>query len=177
VDNTAEYQRIDAERTKAMAGFDAEDAQCYQRFAVSGCLKQVQSKRRAVLGELRRQETDLHEAELAQHAVEQRQRAAQKQLERQQQEAELRAENGTARAAEKLREQEEKQASHAAIAAAPAASAAAKPSPTGPSASEQAANRDSYVRKQLEAEKKRQELARRQAEKTSKPAAPLPIPK
>jgi colicin import membrane protein len=177
VDNTAAYQRIDVVRAQAMAGFAAEDAQCYQQFAVSGCLKDVQTRRRALLADLRRQEADLHEGEFAQRAAEQRQRASQKALERQQQEADLRADNGADRILEKGLEQQEKQAAHAAKASAPVSGEAAPLVPTGPSAAEQAANRESYARKLQDAEKKRQELARRLAETPAKPAAPLPVPK
>lgn len=175
-DSTAAFQRIEAARAQALAGFEADDAQCYQRFAVSGCLKQVQSRRRAALADLRGQEAVLHERERAQQAQEQRLRVAQKAQERQQQQADLLAERGQDRAAEKLREQQEKQADHVARAATSGASAAAQPAAGGPSASGQTAMRESYARKQLEAEKKRQDVAKRLAEKGGKPAAPLPLP-
>ena len=166
------HQRIEAARAQALADFNAEDIACYQRFAVSGCLKQVQSKRRALLADLRKQEALLREQELAQQAAQQRERTARKALERQQLEADIRADNAAGRAAEKLLEQQEKQAAHAAKAS--SASAAAPPAPTGPGATEQASNRDSYARKQLDAEKKRQDIAKRLAEKDGKAAAPLP---
>lgn len=175
--NAAEHQRIDEARAQAMADFNAEDIACYQRFAVSGCLKQVQSRRRAVLADLKKQEALLQEQERAGQAAEQRRSLAQKALERQQLEADIRADNAAGRAAEKLLEQQEKQAAHAAKAQAPAASAAAPAAPIGPGATEQASNRESYARKQLDAEKKRQDIAKRLAEKDSKPAAPLPVPK
>jgi colicin import membrane protein len=175
-DNTAAYQRIDAERAGATAAFDAEDADCTQRFAVSGCLKNVQSRRRAKLAELRRQESALREADLASQAQEQRQSAAQKALEHQQWDAEQGTNNAAAHADEKLREQDQKRAAHAARASGPAAQPASIPRTSGPTPAEQAANRASYARKQQEAEKKRQELARRMADKTGKPAAPLPLP-
>jgi hypothetical protein len=177
IDNTVAFQRIEAARAQSMAEFDAEDAQCYQRFAVSGCLKQVQSRRRAKLAELRKQEAALHERERAQQAQEQRRNLAQKAKERQQREEELLTERGADRTAEKLQEQQEKQASHAAKAAVPAASAAAHAASNGPTAAEQASMRESYARKQQDAEKNRQDLARRLAEKKTKPAAPLPLPK
>ena len=173
--NAAEHQRIEAARVQATAGFDAEDAACYQRFAVSGCLKDVQSKRRAMLGVLRKQEALVIERELAQQAQAQRQRVVQKAQERQQQEADLAADNGAVRAADKLQEQQEKQAAHAALAQASGVSSMAMPSPTGPAPADQASNRDSHARKLLEAEQKRQEIAKRLADKKGDAAAPLPL--
>jgi hypothetical protein len=175
-DNTAAYERIDAERAGATAAFDAEDADCTQRFAVSGCLKKVQSRRRAKLADLRRQESALREIDLASQAQEQRQSAAQKALEHQQWEAKQGTDNAAGQADEKLLEQGEKRAAHAARASGSAAQPANSPRTSGPTPAEQAANRASYARKQQEAEKKRQELARRLADKTGKPAAPLPLP-
>jgi hypothetical protein len=174
--NAAEQQRIESARVQALAGFDAEDADCYQRFASSGCLKDVQSRRRAVLGVLRKQEALLHERELALQAAAQRQRTAQKAVERQQQEADLAADKGAQRAADKLQEQQEKKAAHAAQAQASASGSMAMPSPAGPTPADQASNRDSHARKLLDAEQKRQEIAKRLAEKKGKSAAPLPLP-
>jgi colicin import membrane protein len=181
----ADLQGIERTRARETAAMDAEEAACYQRFAVSGCLKDVQSARRAMLAKLRRQETGLHEAEFAARGAEQRVRNRQKAEERQAQIADLLAnpaEAGSAeqRQAQKLQAQKDKQVEHAAQAQAkPMSSAsgtAAMRQATGPTPAEQATNRNSYARRQEAAEKKRLELAQRLADKGGKSAAPLPLP-
>ena len=178
--DAADFQRIEATRALETARYTAAEAACYQRFAVSSCLQDLQSQRRAMLADLRRQEAILHERQFAHRAAEQKRLSAQKALERQQKEAELKAENPAARAAEKLQAQKTKQAEH--LAKAPAAWASAPASteaPTVPtqalSAAEQAANRESYARKQAAASAKRQEIAKRLGDK-EKGTAPLPLP-
>ena len=170
-----DYQRIDAERARESANFESQDAACYRRFAVNDCLKKVQSRRIAVMAELKRQEARLHDRERQLRGTEAVQRLEQKTLERKQRQDEIQAEGGVGAAQDKLREQQSKQAEHAAKAASGSAPVAA-PSPTGPAAADQAQARASYERKQADAEKKRQELARRLAEKAVKPVKPLPVP-
>lgn len=176
--DAAEFQRIEATRARETAAMDAQEAACYQRCAVSSCLTEVQSRRRAMLANLRQQEAVLHEREFAERGAEQRRLSQQKVLERQQKEEELRASHAEAERADKLQAQKDKQAEHAAKAQQPQApsAGAATPQPTGPTAAEQAAKRDSYARKLADAEKKRQEIAKRLADKAGKGAAPLPVP-
>lgn len=169
------YQRIEAVRAREMAAFDAQEAACYQRFAVNDCLKNIQSRRRALLADLKRQETRLHEREHAQQGADALQRIEQRALELEQKKAEIAAGGGAARAQGKAQEQKDKQADHAAKAAS-GAGAIAAPVHSGPRPDEQARARESYARKQAEAEKKRQDLARRQAEKAAKQIKPLPAP-
>ncbi|MCJ7799513.1 MAG: hypothetical protein MUP33_07090, partial [Polaromonas sp.] len=52
----AERARIGAERAHLVAGFLAEDAACYKRFAVNNCLDRVNVKRREAMAILRHQE-------------------------------------------------------------------------------------------------------------------------
>jgi len=169
-------QQIEARREREMAAFDAEDAQCFQRIAVSGCQKDVQSRRRALLADLRRQQALLHEQEAAQRGAEQRQRSAQKALDKAQQAQDLAREDPGAQAGQKQQAQLEKQAAHAAQAqaSAPVRNEAAKSA--GPDAAERAENRASYARKQAAADQKRQELARRLAKPQDKPVQALPLP-
>jgi membrane protein involved in colicin uptake len=173
----AEMENIQASRVREGAAFDAEEADCYQRFAVSGCLKSVQSRRRAAMAKLRHQEALLHEREAAQRGAEERQRIADKAREKAQQDAERRANGSADDNAGKLREQQDKRAAHAARAGASATPPSVnKPAGSGPDAAKQAANRESYARKLADAEKKRQDVAKRQMEKSGKNAAPLPLP-
>ena len=41
--SSEDYQRIESARARESANFDAQEAACYQRFAVNDCLKNVQS--------------------------------------------------------------------------------------------------------------------------------------
>jgi colicin import membrane protein len=173
--SSQDYQRIEAVRARESAAFDAQEAVCYQRFAVNDCLKQVQSRRRALLADLKRQEARLHEREHAQQGVEALQRIRQKALEAQQSKADSQAGDGAVRAQEKLQEQKDKQAAHAAKAVSGTAPASA-PAPSGPGVAEQTRAREAFARKQADAEKKRQEVAARLAEKAAKPGKPLPVP-
>jgi colicin import membrane protein len=59
----AERARINAERARLEAGFLAEDAECYKKFAVNSCLGKVNERRREVMGDLRRQELLLNDEE------------------------------------------------------------------------------------------------------------------
>ena len=55
--------RINTQRQQATEVFDQEDQACLSRFAVNLCQNGVAKRRRAVLGDLRRQEIVLNEAE------------------------------------------------------------------------------------------------------------------
>jgi hypothetical protein len=179
--DATEFQRIEATRARETAVYDAEEAACYQRFAVSGCVKDVQSQRRAMLANLRRQEATLHEQQFARQGAEQLRLGAQKATQRQQQKADLQAEDATAAAANRLQAQKYKRADHAAKAPAAGASASASsaagaaPAAAGISAAGQASKRESFARKQADAQKKREDIAKRLAGK-GKSAAPLPLP-
>lgn len=191
------FARIESTRTRETATLDAQEAACYQRFAVSACVKDVQSRRRAMLAGLRQQEAVLHERQFAAQGAEQLRRTAQKVEERKQQDLELQASRPAQQRDTKLRAQQEKQAEHAQSqaqaekAAVPSTGLAGKPlqtsapapvaAATAPAASgltpaEQALNRASFARKQADLEKKRQDIAKRLAEMGAKPAAPLPVP-
>ncbi len=174
-DAGAERSRIEEARTTEMAALASEEAACYQRFAVNDCLKKVQSRRRVLDAALKRREALLHDAERRQQATDEAQRLAQKAQEKQQQDAEVAARHDATRQAELLQAQQEKQAAHAARAVS-APQAAASHAASGLTPAEQAASRDSYAAKQAAAEKKRQEIARRLADKKAvKPLPALPV--
>ena len=175
--DAAEFERIQARRERESASFDAQEADCYQHFAVSACVNNVQTKRRAVLAELRREEALLHERESAQRGAEQLRLTAQKARDRLQQDVGSSAQSAADTLADRLQTQQDKRQAHASKAAASAAAQGRTvPAASGPSAAEQASNRENYARKQAEAERKRQDIARRLADRKSKPAAPLPVP-
>ncbi|SFU28750.1 hypothetical protein SAMN05216350_101105 [Polaromonas sp. YR568] len=58
-----ERARIGADRARLEAGFQAEDAECYKKFAVNSCLGKVNERRREAMGDLRRQELLLNDEE------------------------------------------------------------------------------------------------------------------
>lgn len=59
----AERSRIAQERSAVHQRFEDESRACYQRFAVNDCLEQARSLRREQLGDLRRQEISLNDAD------------------------------------------------------------------------------------------------------------------
>jgi hypothetical protein len=85
---SAEYQRIATDRSRENALFDAQEAACYGRFAVNGCLQEVQSRRRAMVADFKRQEASLHDTERLQKGAERLRASELKAVERQQQELE-----------------------------------------------------------------------------------------
>ena len=78
----AERARIEAERGRALARVEKEEADCYQRFAVNNCLRDVHVRRRVVLEELRRQEIILNDADRQRRKQEQTRQIEEKSAER-----------------------------------------------------------------------------------------------
>jgi hypothetical protein len=175
--NAGAYQRMEAVRQREEALLTTQEAQCYQRFAVNACLADVQARRRAMLADLKRQETVLHDGERVQKAAEQVKRAQEKAQENRDRQAQEAREFAAKIAEEKLQAQQEKLQTHAAKSAASAAGAPRLlPQNAGPGEAEQAQNRAAYQGKQVEAEKKRQDIAKRQTDRTARPAPTLPVP-
>ena len=67
----AERSRIQAERGKVEEQFARDEAACYQKFAVSGCLIQARTARRELIADLRRQELSLNAADARRRGAEQ----------------------------------------------------------------------------------------------------------
>ena len=175
MDRTTELQSINATRARESAAMEAEEAACYQRFSVSACLGEVQSRRRATLANLRRQEAALHEQEYAERGAGQLARSLQRSQEMQQRELQSGSSQPEVTNIDRTQGQKEKPAQEAARTSRPMAtassSAAIAPVPhaeSGPTSAEQAANRESYSRKQADAAKRRQDIAKRLADKTAK---------
>ncbi len=66
-----ERERIRQTRAAEQSQFTAQEVECYRRFAVNDCLADVRSRRREVLGDLRRQEISLNDAQRKRRAAEQ----------------------------------------------------------------------------------------------------------
>lgn len=83
----AERTRISVERNRLEAGFLAEDAACYDRFAVNSCLGKVNDRRREAMADLRRQELSLNDEERRIRGAEQIRKTEEKSSPEKQQEA------------------------------------------------------------------------------------------
>ncbi|HTH80725.1 MAG TPA: hypothetical protein VL593_17260 [Ramlibacter sp.] len=66
----AERARLKDAREKVEAQYVAEEKACYGKFAVNDCLAKARAKRRETLGDLRRQEIALNDAERKRKAAE-----------------------------------------------------------------------------------------------------------
>lgn len=78
-DDTAERARIATERVAIAERFAAEERACHQRFAVNDCLENNLRWQRGALGELRRQEVLLNDAQRQYNAAERIRRLDEKQ--------------------------------------------------------------------------------------------------
>jgi colicin import membrane protein len=83
----AERGRIGADRARLEAGFLAEDAECYKKFAVNSCLGKVNERRREAMADLRRQELLLNDEERRIRGAEQIRKTEEKASPENQQEA------------------------------------------------------------------------------------------
>jgi colicin import membrane protein len=83
----ADRARINEDRARLEAGFLAEDAECYKKFAVNSCLGKVNERRREVMGDLRRQEILLNDEERRIRGAEQVRKTEEKSSPEKQQEA------------------------------------------------------------------------------------------
>ena len=75
----SERQRIEAERGAAEQAHDALMRDCWQRFAVNDCLREVRRKRYAALDPLRAQELELNAQERAWRTLQREERLRDKQ--------------------------------------------------------------------------------------------------
>jgi len=175
----AERARIEQARQTVNANFDALDAACQKRFAVTDCLAQTKSQRRAALADLHRQEAVLNDAQ-------RRQAGGQKlnQLADKQQDAERSALDKQAQAASKAGELNQRLADKAERSAESTAQAKQRQSEQAHKqstrklpdpAAEQSAQAD-YQRKQADAEQHRLGLEKRLKNRSKAPSPPLPAP-
>lgn len=68
------HARIESLRNQATITFSAEEAACYTRFAVTGCVQEVNARRTALLADLKRREAILNDGERQQKVEQKRQR-------------------------------------------------------------------------------------------------------
>lgn len=69
--DSEERERIRRTRANEQARFALLEARCYERFAVNDCLAKLRSHKRELMGDLRRQEISLNDAQRKRRATEQ----------------------------------------------------------------------------------------------------------
>lgn len=183
----AERVRIAAERRRADAGFVAQEVACYKTFAVTDCLKAARSQRRELLADLRRQELSLNDADRKRRAAE-RVRSIEDRNSAQQQE------DKAAQRADAIQRQQEKK-EDLARRAAERSQAQAPAAKRSSSSQKESRERQASVRtarekkshdpaddlrrsqqRQLEAQERKERVAKRLAEAAKSGVKPLPVP-
>src|SRR6476659_1426779 len=103
----AERARIAAERPRVEAAFQAEQKACCRNFSVSGCIDDAKARRSSQLGDRRRQEISLNDAQRKARAVDRMKELERKQADEARKQAEAAAKGGE-RSAERERRAVEK---------------------------------------------------------------------
>jgi colicin import membrane protein len=193
-DEAAERDRLHSERSAADKRLAQAQKACRAKFAVNDCMNDARREYNATVGELKRQERILDDAQRKQRAA-----ARQKEIderhspEHQQQEAAKRAkaladqQERDARAAEKAAKRSADEAEHAKRAPqvrTPRGEPGPQGSPRdphapaahGPTPEEAAKNRAEYEQRLQEAEKHKAEVAARNAQRKKPASADLPPP-
>lgn len=175
LDMDGERSRIQADRVRQEARYEAEEAACYARFAVTDCLREVRRRRRESLDDLRSQEVALNDAERKRKALEQIERIKDKSsAQRMEEEAARRVE---ARAAQQEREERANQKASAAMNAKsgqPVAKSVQKTVEPGPTANDVAKEWQQYKDKLREAQEHRASREKSSREKSGTSSKPLP---
>lgn len=202
----ATRERISSARSVAEVEFAAQEKACYQRFAVNDCLHAARAKRRAALADLRREEIALDDADRQRRAAERLHTLEERAAERAEVQDPARAGEAAARQQSREAAAAQKQAARPAATmpspgapAAPAApasttatsvspasapmgapaahSSAAKPAaPPRPPPSASLTQAPRQQQRLEEAQARKERVARKLAERTKPPAAPLPTP-
>lgn len=157
----AERLRIESVRQQKTTEFDAQDAACLSKFAVTDCQTKVGVRRREMLSDLKHQEAELNAIERRQKADAQRKRDAEKLDENAQREVPPPAATASAALEERQKVQDEKVLNHQKQATPAQRKAPGTKVPSGLDADAIAKNRAAYLAKQQEAEKRRKERDKR----------------
>ncbi len=184
--NDAERLRITKERAALEAGYNREDAACYQKFLVNNCLDEVKVRRREAMADLRRQEISIDDQERKAKGAEQVQKTEDKASpEKQQAEADRRTEamrdfdarmaRDRQKNADRLKLESNEKPS---LDAAAAKAKGAQDKQAGRTAKQAAAAEElKKYNERLEKAKERQaRIAKDKASQANPPASPLPAP-
>ena len=167
--------RIEAQRQRETAQFDAQEQACASRFAVTDCVNAVHSQRRKLLAELKRQDDRLVDQQRQQRSQEQAAALQAKQQERARQQADA-TRAAQQEAVERKATSAEKSAQR------PPAPGASAPRPARPKTSapvDAAAlqqSRADYAHKQEEAQQRRARRDKHVQENKASQPQPLPVP-
>jgi hypothetical protein len=167
-DAALDRSQLAARRQEVERRFDAEEAACRQRFAVTGCIEDARAQRRLALAPLREREFALDDADRKARAAARRHVAAQKRLA-----AEARA--ASAPPVQARTRDPATSTSATAVGGDPAGRPATSREDEAPHAAVRAAAAE---RRRAEAQAERERIAQRQASRAAsgKPAATLPLP-
>jgi colicin import membrane protein len=167
---------IQDERQRQESLFSKQESDCYLRFAVTDCLKQLRVERRLVMGKLRHQEVLLNDQERKQKGLEQmeviRGKSSPEHLES---ESLKRADAVEAR---KEREKQAQQKAEDALLPRPVQDTVKsedKALNSAPAADAALKNKQIFERKLKEAQAHRASNEKSQQEKSAKPKKPLPV--
>jgi hypothetical protein len=176
LDNLDAQRRVIAsERSEAAKAYDAKDRACYSDFAVSVCLRQVASERRAVLNELKQKDLVLARQERTEKAAQQRVRLEEKAHERLEMEKKISPEAIESSQMEKRSAQSLKLQDHASSAKIPAARSSAPKDSNAPTQAQRESKQAAYDKKILDAKKRIEERKKRLDQPIAAPAPPLPL--
>ena len=175
-----ERQRIKAIRQQQNVLFNEQEAACQTRFAVTDCVNSVQARRRAMLVELKRQETVLNSLQRSQSGEDQlrliQEKAADQAKARAQAEPDALQQPQVDAQAERKSALDEKVKNHSKPLPSPAAPAGSREKPAGMDASVAEANRKDYEAKQKAAAERRADKEKRLKD-NNLPNQPLPVPR
>ncbi|MCG2593705.1 DUF1682 domain-containing protein [Ramlibacter sp. XY19] len=191
-----ERDRIKREKAIIEERFRVEEHACRQKFAVNDCVNSAKRSRSADLGELRKQELAINDAERKRRAEQRRRELEERQSAERQQEAAERRARALKEAEERQQRFDEKAAKRAAEqgekaahpAPAPKAAKSGTVEPQGkprasrafnapqPGAGKAAENRARFEANQKEAAAHKAAVAERAAKRTKPPASALPVP-
>lgn len=190
-----ERERIRSERTAADARYAEAKRACNARFAVNDCVDRATRAHNTTVGELRRQELLINDAERRQRADERLRELEERNSPQARKEAEERRaraaadqkerEAEAAGKARKRAQQQEERAAHPLAAKSPSGPSGPQGSARAPgqskgsplSAEEAASNRAAYEARLREAEEHKAEVRERIATRAKPAASALPIPK
>lgn len=175
LDAEAERDRIQSERKAIEARYAQEQAACFQKFAVNDCRDVSRASRRTALGDLRRQEVALNDAERKRKAAAQVHRLEQKNSQEAQQQSTQRRERSKTQAVTREATAERRQ--HEQSAPRPGRTphdpaAGRKDAATTAALAEE--ERERYRRKLDDAATHKAQTLQRNAERTKANAKPLP---
>lgn len=170
-----ELLRIGAVRQQKTTELDAEEAACFDQFAVNDCQNKVAVKRRQLLAELKRQESAVKDAQRQIKATDQLERSADKAAQHARKAADLQSgDQQSASPENRQRAQDDKVNSHRQQAKKVEPRASTPKLASGLDAQTQAENRAVYQEKQQAAEKRRRDREQRLIDHgTGSP--PLPV--